>query len=331
MAGVALLGAAGCGGSGAAGNGLVFTSYGGSFQQAQEKAWLEPFSKETGIEIRQDSPTDYAKLRAMVENNQVTWDVVDVVNDFGLESTADLLEPIDYSVIDREPILDGYASEYRIANILSANVLGYNTEKVEGAPEGWADFFDLEKFPGERGLYKNPSQTLELALLGDGVSPELLYPLDVDRALAKLDTIRDRIVWWESGNQSAQLIADGEVAMVSAWSGRVQTAIDSGAPVKIQWEQNVQIADYLIVPKGTQNKERAMELIAYIVSAENNHRISNFISYAPVNEKSIPKLDQDVASRLPTAYRDIAVPTNDQWWDDNREEATERFNEWLLG
>lgn len=331
IAGGALLGAAGCGGSGAAGNGLVFTSYGGSFQKAQAKAWLSPFSEKTGIKIRQDSPTDYAKLQAMVENEQVTWDVLDVGNDFGLESNADLLEPLDYSVINREPILEGYASEYRIANILYANVIGYNTEEVDGTPEGWTDFFDIETFPGQRGLYKNPSQTFEIALLGDGVSAKSLYPLDVERALAKLDTIKDRIVWWETGNQSAQLVADGEVAMVAAWNGRVQTAIDGGAPIEIQWNQNLQTADYLIVPKGTQNKEQAMKLIAYIVSAENNHRISKLITYAPVNEKSIPKLDQEVASGLPTAYRDTGVPYNAEWWDENRDETTERFNEWLLG
>jgi putative spermidine/putrescine transport system substrate-binding protein len=111
----------------------------------------------------------------------------------------------------------------------------------------------------------------------------------------------------------------------------VQTAIDNGSPIKIQWDQNLQTADYLVVPKGTQNKEQAMKLVAYIVSGANNHRISNFINYAPVNEESIPKLDKEVASKLPTAYRDTGVPYNDEWWDDNREKTTERFNEWLLG
>jgi spermidine/putrescine-binding protein len=139
LAGATLLGAAGCGGGrgggdggGSAGKGLVFTSYGGSFQRAQEKAWLRPYSKETGTKIRQDSPTDYARLQDMVENNKVIWDVVDVGNDFGLESTADLLEPLDYSVIDKGPILEGYASNYRIGCMLYANVLAYNTEQSGG-------------------------------------------------------------------------------------------------------------------------------------------------------------------------------------------------------
>jgi putative spermidine/putrescine transport system substrate-binding protein len=335
LAGATLLGTVGCGGGGdeegSARKGLVFTSYGGSFQRAQANAWLKPYSKETGTEIRQDSPTDYAKLQSMVENNRVIWDVVDVGNDFGLESTADLLEPLDYSVIDKEPILEGYASAYRIACMLYANVLAYNTEQLDGTPGSWADFFDTQKFPGRRGLHKVPSETLEVALLGDGVPPENLYPLDVDRALSKLDTIRDQIVWWEIAAQSQQQIADGEVALMSAWNGRMQTEIDAGAPVKIQWNQNLQTADYLVVPKGTARKEEAMDLIAYSVSAENNHRLSDYIEYAPINKESISKVDPQVAPKLPTAHRDVGVTYNAEWWDNNREAVTKRFNEWVIG
>ncbi len=337
-----LLGAAGCGGGGggqgegggggggsAGSEGLVFTSYGGSFQRAQEKAWLTPYSKETHKQIRQDSPTDYAKLQAMVENDQVVWDVVDVGNDFGLQSTANLLEPLDYSIIDKGPILEGYATTYRIACMLYANVLAYNTEQVKGTPESWVDFFDTAKFPGRRGLHKVPSETLEVALLGDGLSPQNLYPLDVERALGKLDTIKDQIVWWESASHSQKQIASGEVALISAWNGRVQTEINAGAPVEIQWNQNLQTADYLVVPKGTTRKDEAMKLIAYCVSGENNYRLSNYIEYAPINKESIPKVDPQVAPRLPTAHRNVGVRYDAQWWDDNRKAVMKRFNEWL--
>ena len=259
LVGATLLGTTGCSGRGEGGGGdkgsapkgLVFTSYGGSFQRAQDKAWLKPYSRETGTEIHQDSPTDYAKLQDMVENDKVIWNVVDVGNDFGLESTADLLEPLDYSIIDKGPILEGYASKYRIACMLYANVLAYNTERVEGTPSSWADFFNTRKFPGRRGLHKVPSETLEVALLADGVLLGDLYPLDVNRALGKLDTIKDQILWWEDAARSQQQIASGEVALISAWNGRVQTEINTGAPVKIQWNQNLQTADYLVVPFGT--------------------------------------------------------------------------------
>jgi putative spermidine/putrescine transport system substrate-binding protein len=329
LAGATLPGTLGCGGGGSGDEGLVFASSGGAYQRAQTNAWLKPYSEETGTEIRQDSPTDYAKVRSMVENNRVIWDVVNVSNDFGLESTGRLLEPLDYSVIDKEPILEGYATKYRVACMLYANTLAYNTEQIEGTPNNWVDLFDTRKFPGKRGLRKDPSETLEVALLGDGVPPENLYPLDVDRALNKLDTIRDRIVWWETGGQLQQQLADGEVALASAWNGRAQAEIDAGVPVEIQWNQNLQTADYLVVPKGTAHKEKAMELIAYCVSGENNHRLSDFIPYAPINKESISKVDPQVRSQLPTAHRDVGVTYNPEWWDNNREAVTERFDKWI--
>ena len=337
LAGATLLGTLGCGGGGSGGEGggsaaegLLFTSSGSSYQRAQTKAWLKPYSNETGTTIGQDWPTDYAKIQSMVENNHVTWDVVNVSNDFGLQSTADLLEPLDYSVIDKEPILEGYASEYRIACMLYANTLAYNTEQIDGTPSSWADIFDTRKFPGQRGFRKSPWETLEVALLGDNVPPENLYPLDVDRALAKLDTIKDQILWWETGGQLQQQLADGAVTLASAWNGRVQKEIDAGTSVKIQWNQNLQTADYLVVPKGTANKGKAMELIAYCVSAENNHRLSEFIPYAPINKESIPKVDPQVTSQLPTAYRDVGVTFNAEWWDNNRKAVEQRFNQWMM-
>jgi putative spermidine/putrescine transport system substrate-binding protein len=337
LAGTTLLGTLGCGGGGSGGEGggsategLVFASSGSSYQRAQTKAWLKPYSNETGTKIRQDSPTDYAKIQSMVENNQVTWDVVNVSNDFGLQSTADLLEPLDYSVIDKGPILKGYATEYRIACMLYANTLAYNTEQIDSTPSTWADLFDTQKFHGRRGFRKSPWETLEVALLGDGVPQENLYPLDVDRALGKLDTIKDQIVWWETGGQLQQQLADGAVTLASAWNGRVQKEIDSGTPVKIQWNQNLQTADYLVVPKGTANKEQAMELIAYCVSGQNNHRLSEYIPYAPINKESIPKVDPQVRPQLPTAHRDVGVTFNAQWWDNNREAVEQRFKRWLM-
>jgi putative spermidine/putrescine transport system substrate-binding protein len=330
LVGTTMLGTLGCGGGGSAGEGLVFTSSGGAYQKAQTNAWLKPYSNQTGTEIRQDSSTDYAKLlQSMVENNQVIWDVVDVGNDFGLKSTADLLEPLDYSVIDKGSILEGYASKYRVACMLYANTLAYNTEQMEGTPSSWVDFFDTRRFPGRRGLWKFPAETLEVALLGDGVPPENLYPLDVDRALKKLDTIKDRILWWETGTELQQQLADGAVALASAWNGRVQTEIDAGVPVEIQWNQNLQTAEYLVVPKGTAYKEGAMRLIAYCVSGQNNHRLSEYIEYAPINKESIPKMDPQVASRLPTAHREVGVTYNTQWWDNNREAVAKRFNKWV--
>lgn len=335
LAGTVLLGPAGCGaiGGGGAEGALTFSSYGGALQEAQTKAWLDPFSKEKGVRIAQESPTDYAKLQAMVENEQVSWNVADVGNDFGLESDADLLEPLDYSVIDRKDILEGYSDEFRVANFLYGTVLGFNTEKIDAKPQNWADFFDPDKFPGKRSMWKDPSQTLDIATVGGGADKDNLYPLDLDLAFETLDKIKGQLIFWETGAQSQQQLADGEVAMSSIWNGRAQTAIDDGAPLEIQWNEHLAVADYLVVPKGAPNKEPSMELIAYIVSGENNQRLSKYITYSPINKKSLEKVDSKNAPDLPTYEdrRENSFSMDDTWWDKNRAEVTERFNEWLLG
>lgn len=319
--------------TGAQAQALTFVSWGGAYQEGQTQAFLNPYMQETGITIVQDEPTEYAQLMAMVEAGQVFWDVVNIENDFGLGECGVFLEPLDYSIIPRDEILEGFADECRVAAILYATVIAYDTNRFTEAPQSWEDFFDLESFPGNRGMPRNPSRfTMEVALIADGVAPDDLYPLDVERALAKLDTIKDNIVWWETGAQSAQHIADGEVAMSMIWNGRVQTVIDEGASIAIQWNQHIALADYLTVPKGSPNREAAMELIAYMVSAENNYRISDYISYAPTNVNSFDRVNPEVADTLPT-FEDRpqqALRVSDQWWDENREATLEQFNFWLL-
>ena len=179
-----------------AGTTLTVSSYGGAYQEAQRKGWFEPYAALTGVTIVESEDSANATIKAQVESGQVTWDVVDVGNDFGLEGNADVLEPLDYTRIPKDEILPGFADTYRVAAITYGIVMAYRTDKFDGAtPQNWADFFDLAKFPGKRGLYDySTGGVLEIALLADGVAPKDLYPLDVPRALAKLDTIKDSIV-----------------------------------------------------------------------------------------------------------------------------------------
>lgn len=141
----------------------------------------------------QDGPTDYGKLKAMVESGNVQWDVVDVEADFALRAAAEgLLEPLDFKVIQRDKIDPRFVSDYGVGSFFFSFVLGYNEGKLGAAkPQDWTALFDTKTYPGKRALYKWPSPgVLELALLADGVAADKLYPLDLDRAFKKLDTIR---------------------------------------------------------------------------------------------------------------------------------------------
>jgi putative spermidine/putrescine transport system substrate-binding protein len=271
---------------------LTFASFGGVYQEAQRKAWLEPYTALTGVQFTNDEASSNATIKAQVEAGQVTWDVVDVGNDFGLDANKDLLEPLDYTLIPRDEVLENLgAGDYRVPDITYGVVLGYNTDKTAGkVPAGWADFFDTAKIPGKRGAWDYSEGGLfEFALMADGVKPADLYPLDLPRATKKLDTIRNDLVFWASGAESQELIGSGEVAMTMIWNGRAWSAKNTDKkPVEIQWNQQIVTADYLVVPKGSPNKDAAMKFIAYTICAENNAKPSQYIPYGPTNKNAKP-------------------------------------------
>ena len=215
--------------------------------------------------------------------------MVDVGNDFGLDGNAALLEEIDYSLVKQDEILDGFATKYRVGDITYGVVLAYNTEKTarQGA-RGLGRLLRHDQDPGQA----RPVEVLHrrrARVRADGRRGQARRPLParLDRAIKKLDTIKDDIVWWESGAQSQELIGSGEVAMSMIWNGRGYSAKHTdGKPVEMQWNQQILTADYFVVPKGTPNKQVAMEFIAWATCANNNAAVSNKIPYGPTNKNS---------------------------------------------
>ena len=312
---------------------LNFVSWGGTTQDAQKEAWAVPFTKATNIKVVQDGPTDYGKLKAMVESGNVQWDVVDVEADFALRAASEgLLEPLDFNQIKRDKIDPRFVSDHGVGSFFFSFVLGYNEGKLgANKPVDWTALFDTKAYPGKRALYKWPSPgVLELALLADGVAPDKLYPLDLDRAFKKLDTIKQDIVWWGGGAQSQQLLASGEASLGQFWNGRVYALQQDGAPVGVSWKQNLVMADFLVIPKGAKNKDAAMKFLANASSAEGQAEFANKTAYAPVNVDSVAKLDKDLAPNLPTAYAQDQVTLDFAYWAKNGQAIAARWNEWLV-
>jgi putative spermidine/putrescine transport system substrate-binding protein len=210
--------------------------------------------------------------------------------------------------------------------------MAYRTDKHETGPETWADIFDVEKFPGKRAFWDvvPVSGFLEFALIADGVEPtkEALYPLDVDRAYKKLDTIKDHIVWYSDLAQGNKLLADGEIDYMIGFNGRLSDLKKQGVPVKIGWAPGTMGAiDYFVVPKGAPNKDEIMKFIAYCLSAENCGKVSNYVSYGPPNKKS--KGNAKIADDLPSSHTDALFFQDDTWWAENTEKQVERYKNWV--
>jgi putative spermidine/putrescine transport system substrate-binding protein len=314
---------------------LTYAGFGGALLEGEKKAYLEPYMKANPhVTIVTDTPVDYAKLKAMVEAKNVTWDVVEVGSDFGLRAQEPLLEPIDCTVV---PCQDLQPEIYKTTGFRTvfgtfSPVLGYRTDVFPAGkePRGWPDFYDLKNFPGKRTLFRaRPQYILESALLGDGVDPKRLYPLDVDRAFRKLDTIKDAIVWATSTQHCAELLRAKTAVMGLCFNGRIADIQNQGAPVAMQWNAGFVAGGYLVVPKGSKNVKEAMKLIAYITSAEHNAAFSRHYPSAPTNRKALDKVDPSKKDVLGTAFTDKIVGQDDVWWTDNFAAVNLRFQEWL--
>lgn len=309
---------------------MVMGTGGGKLEEAYKKTIYDPWKQKTGIPIVTTS-NEGAKLKAMVEQGQVEWDIIQgPAEQFVVFAREGLFEPIDYVVVDKTNMLPGTAFEHFVLTDVAAYHIAWNTKNVPASPpQTWADVW---KHDGRIGLWKRAYQTLEAALLADGVSLDQLYPLDVDRAFKSLDKIKDKLVWWDSGAQGAQLLLDGEVDVGAIWNGRVHEPKLSGAPVDYHFNQAIFVNDAWAVPKGAPNQKEAMELIAFCLSPEIQAAYSKVIPYGPVNTEALKLLDEKTQQALPSSDENFKKGRllDLAYWADNGAKVVERFNEWLL-
>jgi putative spermidine/putrescine transport system substrate-binding protein len=333
---------------------VTVMSWGGAYGAAQTEAHLKPFTAKTGIKTTMvDSDNPATPIKAMVEANNVTIDVASLEYADAIRLCDEgLLEPIDIATLPAgadgvaatEDFLAGAVTECAVSTDIWSNIFAYDSTKLTGTvPTTVADFFDTEKFPGKRGLRKGAKAVLELALMADGVAPADVYttlgtPEGVDRAFAKLDTIKGDVVWWEAGAQPPQLLADGEVVMTTAYNGRIfNAAIGEGKPFTIVWDGQIYENEMYAIPKGAPNMEEALEFIKYSTSTEGLAASAQQISYGPARKSSMATeiIYKDgktvMAPHLPTAPENMgnALETSADFWVDKDSELNERFNAWL--
>lgn len=318
---------------------IVVSDPGGPYTVAYRKAFYDPFEKQTGIKVvsvaRESQPV--AQFAAMVQTRNYIWDVTTLTlsADIPFLEERGLLEPLNLKAAD----FPGLMPEALTANWLGVDVystvLAYRNDKMpKEHPRNWADFWDVKRFPGARSLRRNPLDTLEQALMADGVPIDQLYPLDVDRAFRSLDKIRKSIsVWWTGGAQSTQLLQSGEVDMLSLWNARAQAAIDGKAPVSIVWDQGLYSIEGWGVPKGTPRAAEAKEFVIFCGDAKRQAAFTDDLAYGPTNLQAYDFIKPERAALLPTAKNNLKgmrLP-DPAWWQKNRQAVTERFNAWIIG
>jgi len=318
---------------------ITSADVGGAPGAAIRKAFYDPFEKETGIKVvgvgHDPDPTVQFKL--LVDTRSYIWDLCMVTETHVafLSKPKDYLEPLNLPVETAASLVPGMANPVWMGFSVFCTILAYRSDKFpNGGPQNWADFWNVAKFPGRRGLYRGVAGVLESALMADGVAPRDLYPIDVDRAFRSLDRIKKHInVWWTSGAQNTQILQSGEVDMSDTWGARAYAAIDAGAPVKMAFQQGLYSTDGWSIPKGTPRADLARKFVQFCARPEQQAIYSNTVANAPTNQKAYEFIKPERAAVLATSPENLKGlgPGNSLWWAANNAKMQERFQDWVLG
>jgi len=316
---------------------IVLRDPGGVFRKAWQEAFYDPFEKETGIKVipitSAAEPT--AQIIMMVESRNYLWDMAGALTEQALNMLVkhDAIEP--HGLLE-DPCLSGipkvFYTAHSIASDIYSTVMAVDKSAFSQGilPVTWSDFWDRRRFPQWRSLRKDPSDTLEAALLADGVKPADLYPLDLNRAFASLEKIRPAVAaWWGSAAQARNLLESGEVDMLATWSNRIN---HENQNLSISWEQNMWGVDSWAILKGTPKADMCRTFLKYVCDPKRQAVWTKWLRNGPPNTDAYRYISPQTASMLPTypLYLEKGFHADALYWTANRDTVLEHFNEWLL-
>ncbi len=336
---------------------ITVVSFGGAYTVSQQKAYGETWERKTGKRIRWvDYNGDLGEIRTQVETGNVLWDVVDVFPhqarigcDEGLfeKLPRDKFMPAPDGTPMDQDIIVPLPNDCVVPNIIWSWLIFFDETQFPGEkPKTIADFFDLKRFPGKRGISTYPQANLEMALVADGVDPKKVYevldtPEGIDRAFAKLETIKGNAVFWSSGAEPVNFVKGGKVVMSTAYNGRASDAIlGQGEPFVIIWDGQVLTEEWFVMIKGSKNYDEALDFLIHSSAPEQQAAQAKWITYGPLRRSGLAiiaanepwyKSGANIMPHMPN--RDEVMPrttvADPEWWARNSAKVTERFKAWM--
>ena len=255
---------------------VVMQDPGGAYGDALREIMYDPFEKETGIDVvTVQEARSGPRIKAQVEAGKTEWDLTFIFDQETRLLGDCCLADIDYGKLSPEAqeTLATMPDNLKRPKGVALQVIGvamvYNTDTYsENGPQGWADFWDTEKFPGKRCMPAWPRFVMEAALMADGVPKDQIYPIDMERALKKIAEIKPHVSkWWTTSAQPPQLLLDGEADMCMAYTGATSVLALEGAPLEVEWEQGFVYYDFFSIPKGAPNYDNALKLLSWRLDA----------------------------------------------------------------
>lgn len=316
---------------------LTVVNFGGDSARAQMLTWLRPWEDQTGKYTEMEYYNGgLAEIREQVETANVKWDVVDMEYSEAIQACDEgLLEPIDRDrVAGADDFREGAVTSCGVGNFVWATVYAYDADRLKGTPPTTiADFFDIKKFPGKRGIRRDPRGLLEWALMADGVAVEDVYrtlatPEGLDRAFKAMEPLKNEIEWWSTGGEPADLLEGGHVTMSMAWNGRLFSPVaEDGLNLVTVWDGQIWEYDLYVIPKGARNRSAALDFINYATTPEKQAEFAGMIPYGPTRISSAALIDAETMKLLPTydANMENALRYDSQWWSENLDVIRPRF------
>lgn len=324
---------------------LTIVSWGGAYTASQMRAYVNPFRETSDRWVQVETYAGGLEdVRRQVASLNVTWDVVDLnLSDAvrgcreGLLETipTDILPPAPDGTPAAEDFMPAALQDCAIGQNVFATVIGYDPNRLPQRPESVEAFFDTDTYPGKRGVRSNPRVVLEWALLADGVAPEDVYDRlgteeGLDQAFERLDSLRGDIVWWDAPDEAVELLTRGRVVMTQTYNGRIQDAMDRGADYGIVWDGAVRDVELWGIPKGSRDRDDALEFIAFASRPDRMAEQARHIAYGPVRDSALAMLSAEERADLPTAPENArhAVWSDEEWWAENQARINARMAQW---
>lgn len=312
---------------------ISLISWGGDYRKSWEEAYVKPFMKETGIDVVIADTPDLAKVKAQVMSKNIEWDVFDAPGSMALSGSSEgFWEPLDKSIVDTSDVYVPFGADYMPYYTYAGGIAWDPTRFPDGKhPTDFAEMFNADKFPGRRGLRTRISETLDIALMADGVAPDKLYPLDIERGFKMLEKIKPHVKKWIAETpQTISLVQNNEIDFSYTYNGRVRAAQRSGVSIDYSFAQTINGLNYISVLKGSPRKIPAMKLVAFTLRPDRQAAFAELMGYTPTVRKAMDMVTPESRKWLPDINNPRNAVMDDKWWQQNFVSLQKRFDEWLL-
>ncbi len=318
---------------------IVVRDSGGIVSKIYQEVFYKPFTQATGIEVIGvvASVEPAAQIQAMVETGVLHWDMAAIGHRSIALLTTDKVY-LERHELDRDPVVSAippkFISPYGVGTNVYSTVLAYRTDVFKHRPpQTWTDLWDVNRFPGRRGLRKLPFDTIEEALMADGVPTSSIYPCNLEQAFCSLDKIRPHVpIWWTNAPEAEQLLKSGSVDLMPSIVSRAQAAIDAGAPIAISWDQHVYGCDSWAILKGTPNADACRKFIQFTSDPKRQALLASHGAIGVTQPDAFNYIDPERAKLLSTYPENLkkGVFIDASYWLKAQSTVIERFNRWML-